>query len=92
MQPDAIRFKITAHADFVVNQRGITYRWRDIDGRVRKEDIGGTSIGRLLAKQLGSNTGRRCAKDGTPYPEDFWSWSNGQRLVWLDDHAVKRPC
>jgi hypothetical protein len=88
MQPDAIRFKIAAHADFVVSQQGITYRWCDIDGRVRKEDIGGTSIGRLLAKQLGRMN--KCAKDGTPYPEDFWSWSNGQRLVWLDDHAVKK--
>jgi hypothetical protein len=86
MQADAIRFKLAAHADVTVSHRGVTYRWCDIDGKVRKEDIGPTSIGRLLAKQLDAQKTPRCAADGTPYPYNFFSWTNGQRLWWLDEH------
>jgi hypothetical protein len=28
----------------------------------------------------------RCAKDGTPWPNDFDSWTNAQRTEWLLDH------
>jgi len=86
MYPDAIRFKIAAHADIIVSQRGVTYRWCDIDGKVRRENIGRTSIGRLLAKQLDAQKTPRCAADGTPYPHGFFTWTNGQRLCWLNEH------
>jgi hypothetical protein len=86
MYPDAIRFKIAAHADIIVSQRGVTYRWCDIDGKVRREDIGRTSVGRLLAKQLDAQKAPRCAADGTAYPYGFFSWTNSQRLNWLHEH------
>jgi hypothetical protein len=87
MQPDAIRFKLASNADIIVSQKGVTYRWMDFDGRVRKENIGGTSVGRLMARQLSGGRGR-CAKDGTPYPPDFWQWSNGKRLVSTPNSVV----
>jgi hypothetical protein len=86
MQPDALRFKIAAHADIIVSQKGVTYRWCDIDGKVRREDIGRTSIGRLLAKQLDAQKAPRCAADGTPYSYGFFAWTNSQRLKWLHEH------
>jgi Helix-turn-helix domain len=34
---------------------------------------------------------KRCAKDGTTYPPDFNSWTNQQRLKWLEEHKRLIP-
>ena len=86
MVPDALTFRIAKHAEIVVTGRGVVYRWCDYEGRIHRENIGRTSIGRLLAKQLDAQKAPRCAADGTPYPYGFFTWTNGQRLWWLDEH------
>jgi hypothetical protein len=86
MMPDALTYRIAKHAEIVVTGRGVVYRWCDYERRIHREDIGRTPIGRLLAKQLDSQKTPRCAADGTPYPSGFSSWTNGQRLCWLDEH------
>jgi hypothetical protein len=32
---------------------------------------------------------KKTAKDGTPFPSDFDSWSNNDRLIWLTKHDKK---
>ena len=86
MAPDSLTFKIAKHADIMVTDRAVTFRWCDYDGCIHHEDIGRTSIGRLLAKQLDTHKPPQCASDGTPYPCGFFTWTNGQRLYWLDQH------
>jgi len=86
MQADALRFRLASNADIIVSHRGVTFRWMDTNGMVRREDIGRTSVGRLLAKQLEAQKTPRCAADGTPYPQGFFTWTNGRRLCWLDEH------
>ena len=86
MTPDALTFRIAKHADIQVTSRAVIYRWCDYGGRIHREDIGCTSIGRLLAKQLDAQRPPRCAGDGTPYPCGFLGWTNGQRLCWLEQH------
>ena len=34
---------------------------------------------------------KKAAKDGTPYPPDFNSWSNVARCEWLAAHAAAKP-
>lgn len=84
--PDALTYRIAKHAEIVVTGRGVVYRWCDYEGRIHRENIGRTSIGRLLAKQLDAQKTPRCAADGTPYPNGFFTWTNGQRLWWLAEH------
>jgi hypothetical protein len=86
MVPDALTYRIAKHAEIVVTSRGVVYRWCDYEGRIHRQNIGRTSIGRLLAKQLDAQKTPRCAADGTPYPHGFFTWTNGQRLCWLDEH------
>jgi hypothetical protein len=86
MMPDALTYRIAKHAEIVVTVRGVVYRWCDYEGRIHWENIGRTSIGRLLARQLDAQKTPRCAPDGTPYPNGFFTWTNGQRLCWLDQH------
>jgi len=33
----------------------------------------------------------KLAKDGTPWPDDFNSWTNPERCRWLDDHDPSKP-
>jgi hypothetical protein len=84
--PDALTFKIAKHAVIVVTPSSVVYRWCDYEGRLHRENIGRTSLGHLLAKQLNAQKARQCAGDGTPYPYGFFIWTNGQRLCWLHEH------
>jgi hypothetical protein len=47
MMPDALTYRIAKHAEIVVTGRGVVYRWCDYEGRIHRENIGRTSIGRL---------------------------------------------
>jgi hypothetical protein len=82
----ALTFGITTKAEILVTTKRVVYRWCDDEGRIHCQDIGRTSIGRLLAKQLDAQKVPRCAGDGTAYPYGFYSWTNGQRLNWLHEH------
>lgn len=33
----------------------------------------------------------KLAKDGTPWPDDFDSWTNPERCRWLEDHDPSKP-
>ena len=77
MTPDALTFKIAKHADIVITRKGVVYRWCDLNGRIHRESIGHTSLGRLLARQWDAQKTPPCAGDGTLYPCGFFSWTNG---------------
>ena len=80
MDAGALTFGITTKAEILVTTKRVVYRWCDDEGRIHCQDIGRTSIGRLLAKQWDAQKTPRCAADGTPSPYGFSSWTNGQRL------------
>jgi hypothetical protein len=41
----------------------------------------------VMAMAKGKANNVRCAPDGTPWPEEFNSWLNGERLEWLKAHG-----
>jgi hypothetical protein len=46
-----------------------------------------TNAANKSAKTSNSSDNHK-AKDGTPWPDDFNSWTNVQRTTWLDDHKT----
>jgi hypothetical protein len=88
MVPDAMTFTLASHAEIVVSTKAVMFRWCDPKGLTHAENIERTAIGRLLVKHCDSQKPPRCAEDGTNYPVGFNSWTNVQRLNWLNEHSM----